>query len=158
VKEVLLKQRDVYEKVARLGRDTRQRRKRGDGRIWHRGDILWVQYYANGRQVRESSQSSDARKAERLLAKRRAEFEADAFVGPFAQRLRYEQMCDALYADYRANGRKWLRIGENDKAYICGVSHLDRFFGRRRALAISTTFLRAFVIQSVTRTGLQTAQ
>ena len=121
-------------------------RKRGEARIWIRGRIWWIQYYLNGIQHRESSHSEEREDAERFLAKRRAEIDADTFVGPAANRLRFEQMRDALYSDYAANGRKWLRMGEHGKAYICGVSHLEDFFARQRVLTITTTRIREFIV------------
>jgi integrase len=121
------------------------RRKRGEARVWLRGRIWWIQYYANGIQHRESSQSEKAGDAERLLLKRRAEVDADTLVDPAARRLRFEQMREALYADYGANRRKWLRTGKDGKPYICGVSHLDDFFASQRALTITTSRIREFI-------------
>lgn len=119
--------------------------KRGEGRIWLRGRIWWIQYYANGIQHRESSESEDREDAERLLAKRVAEIDADTFIGPAAKRLRFEEMKEALYTDYRVNGRKWLRVGKGGKPYVCGVSHLNDFFARNRALSITTSRIREFI-------------
>ena len=56
-------------------------------------------------------------------------------------------MRDALYADYGTNRRKWLRTGKNGKLYICGVSHLDDFFARQRALTITTSRIRGFIVK-----------
>lgn len=121
------------------------RRKRGEDRIWRIGRMYWIQYYVHGQQVRESSHSDNKRAAERLLAKRFAEIEADTFLGPAARRLRYEQIRDALYGDYQINRRRWLRIGKNGETYICGVVHLDDFFANHRALAITTRLVREFI-------------
>ena len=126
------------------------RRKRGEARIWLRGRMWWIQYYANGIQHRESSQSEDREDAERQLAKRRAEIDADTFIGPAARRLRFEEMRSALYTDYRVNGRKWLRTGKDGEPYICGVSHLEDFFARNRALAITTGRIREFITKRQT--------
>ncbi len=83
--------------------------------------------------------------AQKLLAKRHAEIEADTFVGPAAQGLRYEQMRGSLYADYKTNHRKWLRRDRDGNPYLCGVSHLDDFFAGQRALAITTSGIRKFI-------------
>jgi hypothetical protein len=130
-----LNQTGVFEKADGSGGTRSQdRRKRGEGHIGQRGCIWWIRYYVNSCRVDESSHSPKKDAAERLLAKRRAEIEADTFVGPVARRLRHEQIRDALYADYQANHRKWLRIGKDAKTYICGVSHLDGFFAGQRVL------------------------
>jgi integrase len=141
-----LNQTGVFEKADGSGGTQSQvRRKRGEGHIWQRGRIWWIRYYVNSRRVDESSHSPKKDAAERLLAKRHAEIEADTFIGPVARRLRYEQIRDALYADYQANHRKWLRIGKDAKPYICGVSHLDGFFAGQRVLALTTTRIREFI-------------
>jgi hypothetical protein len=124
-----------------------QRRKRGEARIWPRGRIFWIQYYANGIQHCETSHSERREDAERLLSKRLAEIDTDTFVGPAARRLRFEQMRDALYIDYGTNRRKWLRADKNGKLYICGVSHLADFFVRQRALTITTSRIREFIVK-----------
>jgi integrase len=128
-------------------------RRRGDGRLWLRGDIWWIQYYVYGRQVRESSCSTREEVAVRLLARRRAEIEADTFVSLSARRLRYEQLRDGLYADYSANRRRWLRVGKEGQPYVCGISHLDPFFAGRRAVAISTTLIREFITKRQSEGG-----
>lgn len=84
------------------------RRKRGEGRLWQIGRIWWVQYYARGRQFRESSRSEKLAVAERLLKRRLGEAEAGLAPAPRAARLTYQEMRDALYNDYRINNRKSL--------------------------------------------------
>src|SRR5437879_8695742 len=110
-----MKPREILEKEPASGISTdtppQAHRRRGEGRIWRRGRIWWIRYRVNGCRVDESSHSEKEEVAARLLDKRRAEIEADTFVGPAAQRLRYEQMRDALYADYQTNRRKSLMTG-----------------------------------------------
>jgi hypothetical protein len=138
------RQADIPAKDSALGED-RHRRGRGQGRIWRRGGVWWIQYYAHGRQIRESSHSVKEEHAQKLLAKRHAEIEADTFVEPAAQRLRYEQMRGGLYADYKTNHRKWLRRDRDGNPYLCGVLHLDDTFAGQRALAITTSDIRKFI-------------
>ncbi len=50
-----------------------KRRARGDGKIFMRGNTAWIQYYdVRGKQIRESSESPNEKKA----AKLRLEFTA----------------------------------------------------------------------------------
>ena len=142
-----MKNRGIYEKVVgSTDPQSTPRRKRGEGRIWLMGRVWWIQYYAHGRQVRESSHSEKESEAERLLRKRRGEIEAGIFVGPSAQRVRYEQLRDTLYADYRTNHRKSLYVRKKDGfPLICGVPELDEFFAGYRAAHITADRIRAFV-------------
>ena len=50
-------------------------RKRGSGSIYKRDgwDVWWIKYHRHGRPFRESTHTSDYRKAERLLNTRLAE-------------------------------------------------------------------------------------
>ena len=88
------------------------RRGRGEGRIYRRGRIWWIQYYRNGRRVFESSGSENERTALNLLRRRLGQVAAGIAPLPHAQKISYENLRDALLADYAANRRKWLRIGK----------------------------------------------
>src|SRR5437667_1804873 len=101
---------------------------RGEGCIWQIGRIWWIQSYVNGRQVRESSHSDRKLTAAKLLRQRLGEVAAGIALSPRMARVAYEELRDTLIADYRANGRKWLRKGRSGKAYICGISPMDKFF------------------------------
>ncbi len=127
------------------GTQSHSRRQRGEGRIWRRGRIWWVQYFAHGRQVRESSRSDRRPIADRLLRQRLGEAAAGIAPPRGAARITYEQMRDGLLADYAANGRKWLRKDKDGKPYIIGVSHLDRFVAGYRAMNITTDAIRGFI-------------
>ena len=123
-----------------------KRRTRGTGRVWQIGPIWWIQYYAHGRQVRETSGSRKRVVAERLLQKRLAEKMAGVLRVGGAQRLRYEQMRDNLYAKYRNESKRSLRRAADGTEYVGGVRpHLDTFFGGWRASEITTYELRRFV-------------
>src|SRR5712692_6230627 len=124
---------------------TASRRQRGEGRIWRRGRIWWIKYYVRGRPVCESSRSDRRAVAERLLRQRLGEAAAGIASPPRAARISYEQMRDALLADYAVNGRRWLRQGKDGRAYIIGVSHLDHFFSGYRAVNITTDTIRDFI-------------
>ena len=125
--------------------ETQTRRARGEGRIWRRGRIWWIQFFAHRRQIRESSHSDRKPVAERLLRQRLSEVVAGIALPPHAARLTYEQMRDALLADYAANKRKWLRKDKTGKPYIIGISHLDSFFSGYRAAYVTTDAVRKFI-------------
>lgn len=127
------------------GRQSHSRRQRGEGRIWRRGRIWWIQFFAHGLQVRESSRSDRRPVAERFLRQRLGETAAGIAPPSGAARITYEQMRDTLLADYAANGRSWLRKDKNGGSYIIGVSHLDRFFAGYRAMNITTDAIRQFI-------------
>ena len=75
---------------------TEPRRKRGEGRIWRRGRIYWIQFYGGAEQIRESSHSRNRDVAERLLRQRIAEADAGLLLPPRASRVSYEELRDAL--------------------------------------------------------------
>ncbi len=63
--------------------------------------IWWIQFFAHGRQVRESSRSDRRPVAERLLRQRLGEAAAGIASPPRAARISYEEIRDALFVDYR---------------------------------------------------------
>lgn len=131
-------------KILQMPKPEKERRKRGEGRIWLVGRIWWIQFYSRGRQVRESSHSETKAVAERLLRRRLGEVAAGLQPAPRVERVKYETLRDALIADYQTNGRKWLRTGKNGEQYICGISALDKFFKGFRVIEITTDKLREF--------------
>lgn len=48
-------------------KEKKRRRDYGSGRIYERGKTWWIQYYANGQQIRESSGSEKKQVAEEML-------------------------------------------------------------------------------------------
>jgi integrase len=120
-------------------------RKRSEGRIWQIGRMWWIQYYVRGRQVRETSHSEKHVVVERLLKRRLGEREVGILPMPKAERVRYEEMRDALYADYRVNSRKSLRRLEEGKEVVWGIQHLDAFFRCYKATDITTDRIREFI-------------
>ncbi len=107
----------------------------------------WIKYYKHGVPFRESAHSEKKAVAERVLRKRLGEIEAGVFVGPAAERMRYEDLRSAFFGEYRANGRKSLLRHKDGTEYICGVAELDQFFAGCRAVEITTDRIRAFVVK-----------
>src|SRR5579863_5200125 len=120
------------------------RRQRGEGRLWLKGEIWWIQFYVHGRQVRESSKSRTKTVAERKLKRRLAQADAGLIEPSGVRHLRYEAMRDAILADYRTNKRKSLFKHKDGAEYICGLKHIDEFFGGYRAVEITTDLIREF--------------
>jgi len=141
--------RGIFEKMPGSGEQEESsvpvRRARGEGRTWKIGRIWWIQYYVHGRQIRESSHSDRKEVAERLLRQRIAEADAGLLPSARASRVRYEELRDALYADYQANRKKSLLCHTDGTPYICGVTHLDHFFAYYKAVDITTDRIRAFI-------------
>jgi hypothetical protein len=63
------------------------------------------------------------------------------------ERLLYKDLRVALFADYRANGRKSLLNHADGSDYICCVSALDEFFAGSRAAEITTPRIREFIAE-----------
>jgi integrase len=126
---------------------TISRRQRGEGRIYRRNNsrFWWIQYYVSGRRVFESSHSDRESVAKHLLRQRLCEVAAGIAPPARAGRVTYEELRDALFADYAANSRKWLRKGKESNHYIGGVPELDKFFGGYRVANITTDSIRSFI-------------
>lgn len=85
---------------------------KGQGRIFRRKSSTswWLDYYARGRRYRESAHTTERKQAERLLAQRLREVGADLigakpFVGPAQERVKINQLLDALEADYKLRSK-----------------------------------------------------
>src|SRR6266705_1551706 len=85
---------------------------RGAGRIFKRQRSLffWAAYYVRGREIRESTGTTDEKAALRFLKQRQHEVSADRigarpFVGPQQQRITVNELLDALQADYKLRAK-----------------------------------------------------
>lgn len=120
----------------------KRKRDRGSGMLMLRGKTWWIQYYANGRQVRQSTRSSVRQVAVSMLQRRLTE----AKDGNIADgRLRYEAMRDYLYQDYETHGRKSLFKRADGTPCIGPVPALDEFFKDYRVAAITTEAIKKFI-------------
>ncbi len=112
------------------------------GTIYRRGRIWWIKYYRNGKPFRETSRSRNVSDAKRLLRRREGEIGTGSFLGPSAERVRFEELAEDLLNDYQANGRKsfvWARRRIEH--------HLMCFFGGLRVVDITTDRVRAYTIK-----------
>ena len=91
---------------------TKRKSKRGDGWVYRRGAIWWVQYHRNGTPYRESSGSTKEADARKLLKRRLGEIALGRFVGPDAERVTIRQLAEDYLTDYRVNQRKSLDKAE----------------------------------------------
>lgn len=64
------------------------------GAIYQRGGVWWVKYYQYGRPVRESTQSTDQRDAEKLLLKRNSAMEEGRTINPKVNRCKIDELLD----------------------------------------------------------------
>jgi hypothetical protein len=56
--------------------------------------VWWIKYHRNGRSFRESTRTTDKRKASRALAKRLAEINTGSFVGPVYERITVGELAE----------------------------------------------------------------
>jgi integrase len=123
-------------RVAGLGRIFKPRWKRKDGSFYESPN-WWIAYYYRGKEIRESSSSTNDREAKRVL-KRKVTATVSGKLIPREDKLSFEDMARDLENDYTVNGRKTLA----DLPYRVG--HLRQFFGMDRAIDITTDRGRAY--------------
>ena len=129
-------------------------RARGEGRIFKRGNVYWIQFYNHGRQIREKTgiKAADgdeqaAQKAEKkvaaLLRKRIGAVENGIYHEP--RRLRYKDLRSTFFADYQTQERKSLRLSKDgNEPYLPEVNRLDVFFSGWRITEIDADAIRKF--------------
>jgi hypothetical protein len=108
---------------------------------WQRAATWWIAYYHKGREEREPSGSKRKNDAVRLLRDRLAAATRGTLLTGQAQRLRFSDLVEKLYLDYRRNGRRSLDRVER------AVSHLDRYFGEYRASEITDETIDRYIDQ-----------
>lgn len=118
------------------------RRPKGTGSVFQRpdSDVWWIKYSRNGKPYRESTKTTDKRKADKQLKVRLAEITSGTFLGPLIERVRIEDLADDFLRDYRINGKKSL----NDVEARWRL-HLKPFFGFLRAVEVTSDLLARYV-------------
>jgi hypothetical protein len=132
------------------------KRPRGSGSLYKlAGSQNWfLKFHRNGAPVRESSGTSDKRKAERILQKRIGEVANGNFIEPSDRKLLVDDLYAALLADYQANElaslegamQRWQRPAK-DGGPLPQAGRLKASFGGLRALAVTTDRLNRYVAQ-----------
>ncbi len=115
--------------------------RRSFGRIFSiaRSRFWRVRYRVGAREFTESSGSTDHRVAERLLARREAEFGLGTFTGPDVRRTTFEDLLQMIRDDYRARRRR------STKRLEGSITHLTVMFAGQRACTITADRLTRYV-------------
>jgi integrase len=108
--------------------------------IYKRGNVYWVDYYdPNRKRIQESSQSSNRRDAENLLALRKS----DILRGIYKQavKITFGEFGKRYMEHAKANKRSWLRDEQM-------LNHLSAFFGKERPLTeVTPVQIESYKIQ-----------
>src|SRR5215469_10152803 len=117
-------------------------RPKGTGCVYPRPDssVWWIKYSRNGKDFRESTHTTNKRKAEALLKQRLAELVTGTFPGLHIERVRIEELAEDFLREYRINHRKSLEDAEARWSL-----HLRPFFGTLRAVDVSSGVVAKYV-------------
>ena len=105
-----------------------------------KGPSRRLRYYRNGRQLRESSGTTDEAKTKKILNNRVAQVATGTHPGSEVERVRVEQLAEDFLRDYKINGHKSL-----DDAEARWRLHLAPFFQGMRAIHVSSAKLKQYV-------------
>ena len=110
----------------------RRPRQRGQGSLYQRGSVWWVQYFVNGRRVRESAETSNRRAAQDFLNGKLGHVAEGKPILPRVDRIRYDELAADLRRHYETTGAR--DLVEADKR----LEPLKAFFTGARASGIGT--------------------
>lgn len=105
----------------------------------------YILYYHDGRQVRESTKSTDKKEAERLLQIRLGEQHMGIKPAQDTKNVKYEDVRDALVAEYKLRRRGSVMKHADGTEYISGMNHLDRFFKNMPVARITSDVIRRYI-------------
>lgn len=112
----------------------------GNGRVYRRGDVWWIDYSHRGKRYRESSESTKKKDADALLRKRLGEMGSGKFA-PDAERVTFSDLAELIETDYRVNKRR------SSKRLGTSLDRLRESFGTDRALDITTDRVKRYIDQ-----------
>jgi integrase len=116
---------------------------RGSGSLWLPPNSRNYQlvYYRHGKVYRESSRTSDERKARRLLQRRVAEAAGDFFVAPETRRIKVDELAEDMLRDYKLSGRK--STSDVKTRY---ETHLKPIFGHLPAATVTSAAIEMYAV------------
>jgi integrase len=112
-------------------------RKQRDGT---KGGVWWVQYYSNGKRMRESTHTKKETEAKRFLKEREGRVVTGQIILPRADRIPYEELASDLWQHYEATGQR------NLKEAATRLNPLGTFFRGYRVANIFPTEITKYVI------------
>lgn len=121
----------------------KNRRPRGTGCIYKRGNIYWIKYYRYGKPYLESTHSDQETKAQRLLKRREGEIAKGELPGIYYDKIRFEEIAEDYLIDYRINQRKSAKKAE------MYVEYLKESFQGIRVTEITTDRIRKHVEKKI---------
>lgn len=121
-----------------MGSVYRPKYKARDGTI-RESRVWWLKYRADGKIIRESSETGKRRMAEKLLKRREGAAEEGRPILPRANRITIRDLAEDLRNDYTANERR-----SADRLEF-SLAHLLPVFGHRRAAHVSTSDVTTYV-------------
>jgi integrase len=127
--------------VSETSNTTSPPERREFGSIRLRGKKWWVRYKVDGQCYEESSESSDRRKAEKLLDRRAVELGLGQFTAPTVKRATFDDLMRIIRDDYRVNGRKSTDTLETL------INRLAQSFAGVRAISITPDRLSRYVAE-----------
>jgi integrase len=116
-------------------------RRYGHGSLFQKpGTTCWtIQYYVNGKRLRESTGCAKRADAERILKDRLARITMGEPVGPELSRTTFEDLASILLDAYRVNRHRSIARVED------AIEHLRNFFGGFKARDITGDRITAYI-------------
>jgi integrase len=119
---------------------------RGDGRLYRRGRVWWIAYCHNGQEVRESTGTTDERKAQKALRARIQQVANDSAgiqsFHPKATTLTVGNLLDALEQDYTIRGK----LSASTKSHL---KRIRTHFGTIRALTLDAATIDTYIAEQL---------
>ncbi|OFW10097.1 MAG: hypothetical protein A3G20_06285 [Acidobacteria bacterium RIFCSPLOWO2_12_FULL_59_11] len=113
-------------------------RLKGFGSLYKRGNLWWIGYSVNGRWFRESSGSESDTVALNLLKKRWKEVGKGRFIGPSEDKVRMDDLFEAVRVDYRNNARRSTKDLEGR------IRNLEAAFAGMRAVDVAESLIERY--------------
>jgi integrase len=113
---------------------------RGQGRVYKRGGLYWIQFNREGRCYREPTRSASIQTAREMLKQRIAQITFGTFA-PLAEKQTVSELMERVFDDYELHNRSTL-----DDAKTRWKLHLAPVFGHRRAANVDEDAVRDYML------------
>lgn len=105
-----------------------------------KGGIYWASYYRDGKQFRESTETSSLVEAKRFLAGKEGDIAKGIPITPKTGKMKFSELAADVVNDYRVNAKRSIADLETRLR-----DHILPFLGEARASAITTVEIRKYI-------------
>lgn len=112
--------------------------------IFKRGQVWWMSFTHNGKQIRHSCETTSKKLAKEIFYKLKTQVTEGKFFDVQARDIMFDELCNDMIIDYKVNHKKSLNRAQRS------INNLSLFFKGMKAIDITTDKIQSYILRRQT--------